>query len=506
MTLKRFKRTYGGLPEMVDSGEEESARRIHNALQGFTSTLSNLAVDEIGRIKLKEAKQQALAYDPTEGAPELREGGRASDTYNQIVTKAYSDNVYNESLVNLETIAEKHRSNPSGYLAEAEVYRNNLINNAGELTGVATNVFDGLSAKYEAEIRKGLMTKSVEAAIQQEDLSFSNTRAEILTNIESADFDEIRVERLYKGYEGQVNSSFIYNDLQKQNNLQDFKKEIYLASHSQIVRSHLDSGDVKKAITYINNIAKKQKTDGKLSDIYKGSGLTPVEVADHLESFVDDYKEDLATQLSIDNDTRSIEENRTKDAERTALFDLISLGNNITVNDVEKNKKLLSEANYKNFLQIAKGQTRPQIDGLANDLFTQIVDVLSKPTEIYEEGGVTKDKSTEIRSLMEDVEKLYLNGQITHQRYTTFQQLDDNYRFAPGSNLFVASADAIKVSQSPFLLYMNSQAETKFNQWKMTNPDALPEQSDKMAKQFISEFPQLNDFLNNIQTASEQAL
>ncbi len=489
---------------MVNSGEEESARRIHNALQGFTSTLSNLAVNEIGRIKLREAKKEALAYDPTTSAPELREGGRASETYNQIVTKSFSDNVYNESLVNLETIAEKHKSNINGYLAEAEVYRNNLMNNAGDLTGVAAQVFDGISARFEGQIRKGLMAKSVEAAIKEEDLSNSNTRAEILQNIESVDFDEIRVERLLEGYKNQVNNSFIYNDLQKTNNIINFQKEIYLASHSQIVRAHLDSGDAKKAITYINNIAKKQKTDGKLSDIYKGSGLTPVEVAEHLESFVDDYKEDLATQLSIDNNLRSIEENQAKEAERTATFELISLGNNITVDDVEKNKKLLSEANYKNFLKIAKGQTKPQVDGLANDLFTQIVDVLSKPTEIYEEGGVTKNKSIEIRSLMEDVEKLYVNGQITHQRYTTFQQLDDNYRFAPGSNLFVAGADAIKISRSPFLLYMLSQAETKFNQWKMTNPDALPEQSDRMAKQFISEFPQLNQFLNDIQTAVEQ--
>ena len=123
MATERFKRQYGGLPRLAPSGAAQAYGQIRSALAGFTSAAGTAAIQGLQQQSLAQAEEQALAYDPTSGAPVLSERqNKAAKAYNRQVLQAHQQEVDYTVRAGLDSIATQHADNPTTYQAAANAY------------------------------------------------------------------------------------------------------------------------------------------------------------------------------------------------------------------------------------------------------------------------------------------------------------------------------------------------------------------------------------------------
>jgi len=123
MATQRFRRQFGGLPRIAPSGEAQAYGQIRSALSGFTSAVGGAAIEGLQRQSLAQAEQQALAYDPTAGAPVLSEREtRAAKAYNRQVLQAHQQEVDFTIKAGLDSIATQHAQDPAKFQVAADAY------------------------------------------------------------------------------------------------------------------------------------------------------------------------------------------------------------------------------------------------------------------------------------------------------------------------------------------------------------------------------------------------
>lgn len=490
MATERFKRQYGGLPRLAPSGAAQAYGQIRSALAGFTSAAGTAAIQGLQQQSLAQAEEQALAYDPTSGAPVLSERqNKAADVYNKMVTKSYQESVYNDQLVALKTLATEYKDSPQSYMAASEEYRRVLANESGDLENVALSVFDGIRSRFESDIRSNVIEKTLEAAKATEKTSLQNTENEIFSSIQGADFDEVRTARLTDGYKQQVLSSTILDNAQKVSKVTNFNKRIYIGVQRSIINDLLDKGEVSKAVKYVNDIERKQKTTGQLSSVYKDSGLTPKQIAEDLNSVIKDYSDDLALQIKIQDDTDKQSDQVVADARIEALKDIAELGNELTINDVKAYRNILEPTEYEAAIKVAQGNVSQQFNGLANNYFIEM------------KASARKGDMVRMEELKKDAVEQFVAGRISKTQYDNIVAVDEGYRFQPGRSMFEAAEESFKAAKLTPFIYLVSTLESKFNQWSLRNPEATPEEATQKATEILKSNEKLYNALTSVQQA-----
>ena len=488
--VERYRRTYGNLPRLIDTGEADYYRQVQQQLSGFTSQMGRAAVEGLQRQSLSQAEEQAMAYDPTQGAPVLSERqNRAARAYNQTVTKAYEDQVYNDSINSLSVLAEQYKGDPQGYEAAANQFRTTLANESGALVQPALNVFDSISARAGAKIRAGVASKSLEAGKAAEGISLTNEENEIFESITDTDFDEVRSQRLLDGYRLRVSSAVHLNDLEKIQRVTDINRRVFLATNRSMVTDLLDQGDVQGAQNYINKIRRTQKVDGSKSNIYKASGLRPNDLADDLDDVLQQYADDISLQVRVEDDVDKAADQAVVNAQLQASTALANLGNDIKVEDVKAQRQNLDDDEYESFMRIALGAPTRSNAVFASDLYVQMLD------------ASRDDDFTEMSELRITATSAYANGLISHTEYQNITEIDENTRFEPGFSEFESITQGIKLSgpAGAFIMPQVNKAEQQFQQWARRNPDATAEQVNRKVQDILSKYPQINQVLSAVQ-------
>ncbi len=189
MATKRYQRRFGNLPRMVtDQGEVESARRVSSALNNFTSVASGLALNEINKLQTKKGREDAAEYDPTGGAPELREGNfftsKADETYNRQVLEAHNLYIQNQISADLKNFQTQYANNPSGYQTAVNQYLQTTSNN------IDPSLANKILPKYQAltdatydSIKFIHQQKNIEFGKQQQKAHVTNELDDLIKSI-----------------------------------------------------------------------------------------------------------------------------------------------------------------------------------------------------------------------------------------------------------------------------------------------------------------------------------
>ena len=470
----RYQRQYG-IHTYSDNSREQMHSNIASQLGGFKSSMAALGQNIAQKQGIVKADRDAREYDPSQ-PPEMRGGVSAgAQRYNQLVSQSYKQSVQNRAHVRLGELAEQYKNDPSAYAAAVQKRRIELANEAGDVSGVALTAFDTVSSEYERKIRSDLMADAVSVAQTEEGIRRNQAESIVMDYAKQGDADEQVIAGLIQGYDEVVLGSEFTSDPEKQKALIAIRHKATEQVYKSELNDYLDSGDVKGAVKWIDQIRRRQITDGKMSKIMAETGQTPEQLAETLQIELKAHGQRIAEGIDQEAKVRADEEVAREERDEEVKKALIDLGLDLTVDDVKEARGSLDPTEYRELMELAKGK-QPDRDTVDyNQLYA---DVLSSHAE---------EDYDAMRSHEAVARELLIAGRISKTEYDSILDEVKSSRFDAGQAIFEGLSKTTEALGDMAVTMSLVKARNDYQRWKKLNPDSSPQEAEAKAEDFINQ-------------------
>ncbi len=139
-----------------------------------------------------------------------------------------------------------------------------------------------------------------------------------------------------------------------------------------------------------------------------------------MQNYLQDYADSLALEIKIENDQDNAGEAELVVANEKANKDLVALGTDITLADVNAVRGTLSPAEYKEWTEVAGGKVNERNVVSYNGLFADMNE------------AIIADDFEQMNKITNDAIVLVREGRISKSDYDSLVELSDASRFDAG--------------------------------------------------------------------------